>query len=520
MGAVAAVTLAIGLSVLALPEPAMAVGASRTSVGGSPNPSVEGQNVRIAATVTTPPLSSLGVVAFTEGTTLLGVAVLLPNFDCLLGACLVPTDHSTATLSISNLSVGSHVIRATFPGSAGTAGSSGSYTQVVVSKPKASTVTQLSSTPNPSVVGQAAFFTATVTPVPASPTVPTGTVQLVDGGFPLGVPQGIDGLGKTQFNFGSLSPGVHSIVAVYSGDDNYKPSDSNVVLQVVKAKPALSTTASAATLLGGPVRDTASLVDGVNPTGAITFRLYGPDDATCAGAPAATSMTSVAGNGSYPSDVYTPGATGSYRWTADYSGDGSNFAASSPCNAPNESVTVKPFLPPPCTSIPTGDVLGPVTVNAGDSVCITNARVVGPVTVNPGGALTVVNSQISRGIVANGPSFFSLCGSQVSGPSTTPGQGIVVSGAAVPIRIGDPAAGCAFNRVAGDVVLAGNTAGLTLGSNIFSGNVTVNNNTVGTDVIKANNISKALACSGNHPPPVNAGQPNTATSKSGQCAGL
>ncbi len=168
----------------------------------------------------------------------------------------------------------------------------------------------------------------------------------------------------------------------------------------------------------------------------------------------------------------------------------------------------------------TGDFTGPLTVNAGESVVITNARVVGPVTVNPGGALTVVNSQISRGIVANAPSFFSVCGSQVAAPSTTPSQGIVVSGAAVPITIGDPANGCAGNRVAGDVSLTGNTAGLTLGANIVSGNVTVDNNTVGTDVVKANTIFRTLACAGNTPPPTNAGQMNTAASKTGQCSAL
>ncbi|MDQ2826197.1 MAG: hypothetical protein M3Y04_04445, partial [Actinomycetota bacterium] len=61
---------------------------------------------------------------------------------------------------------------------------------------------------------------------------------------------------------------------------------------------------------------------------------------------------------------------------------------------------------------------------------------------------------------------------------------------------------------------------LTLGANIVSGNVTVSNNTVGTDVVKANNILKALGCAGNTPPPTNAGQTNTAGSKSGQCASL
>jgi len=176
--------------------------------------------------------------------------------------------------------------------------------------------------------------------------------------------------------------------------------------------------------------------------------------------------------------------------------------------------------PQPCSRSVTGDVVGPFTVNAGEHLCFDNARVVGPVQVNAGGALTVNASAVTRGIVADRSSFITICGSQISGPSSSPGQGVVVTNATAPLRIGDPANSCAANRVAGDVVLTGNTAGLTLGADIVSGNVTVNNNTGSTDVIMANTIFKVLACSGNNPAPTNAGQPNTASSKSGQCASL
>ncbi|MFN2607027.1 MAG: hypothetical protein ABR511_03890 [Acidimicrobiales bacterium] len=308
-------------------------------------------------------------------------------------------------------------------------------------------------------------------------------------------------------------PTATSCVAVGTNSDG---TVGVVVTVVAKAQPTISTQASPGNLLGAPVSDTATLSGATNPTGNVTFRLF--SDAGCT-TQVFTSTNNLSGAGA-TSDSFTPVATGTYYWTAAYSGDGGNEAATSPCGAPNESVAIAPFSAPTPTRTITGDFLGPLTVNAGESVLITNARVVGPVTVNPGGALTVVNSQISRGIVADAPSFFSVCGSQVSGPSTTPGRGIVVSNAAVPLRIGDPANGCAGNRVAGDVILTANTAGLTLGANIVSGNVTVNNNTVGTDVVKANNIFKALACSGNSPPPTNAGQTNTAGSKSGQCSAL
>ncbi|HJV09341.1 MAG TPA: SBBP repeat-containing protein, partial [Acidimicrobiales bacterium] len=170
---------------------------------------------------------------------------------------------------------------------------------------------------------------------------------------------------------------------------------------------------------------------------------------------------------------------------------------------------------PPFTLTITGDHLGPVTVTAGQSVLITKARVVGPVIVNPGGALTVVDSQITGGVTASGPTFFSMCGTQVAGPP--PATALSVTGAPVPIQVGDPAAGCAGNRFAGQVVLSGNV-GVTFGGNTVSHNATVDNNGAGATVVKANTVFGTLGCAGNNPAPTNAGQPNTAGAKTGQCA--
>lgn len=287
-----------------------------------------------------------------------------------------------------------------------------------------------------------------------------------------------------------------------------------------KANPTLSTQASPSVLLGGPVYDTATLAGGNAPTGTVTFRLFGPNNATCAGPAAFTTTATVAGNGSYTSASFTPAATGTYRWTAQYAGDAKNNGASSPCNAANESVTVTPFVAPTPTATFSGNVSGPVTVASGQSVVITGGEVVGPVTVQAGGALQLVNSKVTNGIVVTNPSFLSICNSQIASPPGNPAQGLVVSGATTPLRIGDPASGCAGNRIAGDVRLTGNTGGLTLGANTVSGNVTVDNNTVGTPVVKANNVFRTLGCAGNNPIPVNNGQPNTAATKTGQCLGL
>ncbi len=393
----------------------------------------------------------------------------------------------------------------------------------------------LSTTATPTAtVGQPISDTATVTGAPSGP-VPTGTVT-----FRLYGPgdatcsqapvftstQSLAGSPATAGSgpFTPMAPGTYRWVASYSGDGAYAATTAacnaaNETTLVTKAAPVLTTQASPDNLLGAPVRDVATLSGGHGPTGSLTFRLHGPDDATCSPPTVFSAVVGVSGNGSYSSPDFTPTAPGTYRWVVDYSGDAANDPAGSPCNAPNETVTIRPFAPPSCSRTLGGDVLGPVTVDAGETVCIADARVVGTVTVNPGGGLTVAGSRLFGGVMATSPSFFSLCGSQVAAPTGNPGLGVVVSGAAVPLRIGDPAAGCAMNRVAGDVNLGGNTAGLVLGGNVVSRNVSVNGNGGGA-VVKGNTISGALACSGNTPPPTYAGQPNSAASKSGQCAGL
>ncbi len=364
---------------------------------------------------------------------------------------------------------------------------------------------------------------------PAGTNGPTGTVTFsffnnstctAPAAFTSTVPVSTTG-GVTTSASGPFTPavaGTYFVTAVYSGDTNNAgvtgpcgaPNES---VAVNKATPTITTQASPGNLLGGPVRDVATVSGGSSPTGTVRFRLF--SDNTCT-TQVFTSANALSG-ATATSDWFTPTVVGTYWWTAAYSGDVNNNAVTSACLAANESVTISRFTAPAPTQTVGGDFTGPVTVGAGQSVLITNARVVGPVTVNPGGALSVVNSQISRGITANAPGFLSICGSAVSGPS--PAQALVVSNATVPIRIGDAVSGCAGNRFAGDVNLTSNLA-VTFGANTVSGNVNANTNGPGNTVLKADNISQTLACTANNPPPINAGQPNTAASKTGQCVGV
>ncbi|WP_166388832.1 choice-of-anchor A family protein [Catellatospora methionotrophica] len=145
--------------------------------------------------------------------------------------------------------------------------------------------------------------------------------------------------------FTPTQTGTYRWVASYSGDAGNAPVttaclDPNESVAVAAVAPTLTTDASDNITLGGQVNDVATLAGGSAPTGSITFNLYGPDNATCTGTPVFTSTVPVSGNGSYPSAQFTPTQAGTYRWTAGYSGDANNAAATTSCNDPNESVVV------------------------------------------------------------------------------------------------------------------------------------------------------------------------------------
>jgi hypothetical protein len=144
--------------------------------------------------------------------------------------------------------------------------------------------------------------------------------------------------------------GVYRWIANYSGDVNNAATANacNALNEIVVVAPAgaaiptLTTQASPAVTLGAAISDTATLSGGVGPTGTITFKLYGPNDATCTGAVIFTSVVPVSGNGVYPSTTFTPTLAGTYRWIASYSGDGGNAAVATACDVVNENVIVAP----------------------------------------------------------------------------------------------------------------------------------------------------------------------------------
>ena len=93
-----------------------------------------------------------------------------------------------------------------------------------------------------------------------------------------------------------------------------------------KAAPTLTGDAARTAKLGGSVRDTIALAGGLAPE-ADLLPADGPGDSDRSQPPVFTDTVTVSGNGSYSSGPFKPSRSGTYRWTAAYSGDPANTAA-------------------------------------------------------------------------------------------------------------------------------------------------------------------------------------------------
>ncbi len=187
-----------------------------TTLASSLNPSNVGQAVTFTATVTGAGGTPTGTVQFFDGTTLIGSISLTGG---------------TAMLTTSSLTLGVHSITAVYNGNATFANSATSTAldQTVMLAVKNATTTALTSSVNPSLLGQSTTFTATVT---SGLGLPTGSVEFFDGGVSLGT-RTLSGAGTASLSVAGLLAGTHTITAQYLGDTSFATSASPPVSQVV-----------------------------------------------------------------------------------------------------------------------------------------------------------------------------------------------------------------------------------------------------------------------------------------------
>jgi hypothetical protein len=191
--------------------------ASTTTVVSSLNPSAVGQDVTITAIVSASDFQGTptGTVTFT-----------IDGQDDATAALSVVGGVDEAELVTSMLEIGQHTVTAEYSGDTSFNPSSGSLpTQTVIAAPLQSTETTISSSSDPSTVGESVTFTALVTPRAAGG-APSGMVIFAIDGItepPAPVQAANDG-GQASFTITTLTAGKHSISATYEGNTTFAQS--------------------------------------------------------------------------------------------------------------------------------------------------------------------------------------------------------------------------------------------------------------------------------------------------------
>jgi hypothetical protein len=136
-------------------------------------------------------------------------------------------------------------------------------------------------------------------------------------------------------------------LALLAGGGSVADAVTGTTLVTIQTKP------SPPVSLGGTISDSAQIIGGSGlgaaPSGSVTFQLYGPNDATCATAPAFTSTKPAVGLpgglgvASANSAPFTPTVSGTYRWVASYPGDMTYRATRTNCG--DEQVVVTDVTP-------------------------------------------------------------------------------------------------------------------------------------------------------------------------------
>ncbi len=96
----------------------------------------------------------------------------------------------------------------------------------------------MTSSSNPALVGQPVVFTVQINAPGGISAVPTGSVALTDAGTVIGTANLQNGVAAITVTF--AVDGDHSIVANYSGDQNFQPSSTTPLLQRITASDAFT----------------------------------------------------------------------------------------------------------------------------------------------------------------------------------------------------------------------------------------------------------------------------------------
>ena len=354
-------------------------GATTMTLTGAPDPAVVGESVTVTATVTavapgagTP--TGTVTVDFGDGTA--------PAAVPLAGGAVVVTHVYTST-------VGSPFsIIATYNGSDDFSTSVDTESQAVV---QATTVTTVSSAPDPSVSGQTVTFTAAVAPEAPGSGTPTGTVtfDFGDGTTPAVVAL-VAGVATANHAYAGTSGNPYPITVTYGGNVNFTGSTGSTTQTVAQSPSATALiTDPDPSVVGEPVDVVATVSAAApgagTPTGTVTIDF---GDGT------APVTVPLADGEATATHVWTDTEGVPFTLTADYSGDAS-FAASAGADthyvnpastntavdtSPDPSVVGQPVTVT-ATVVPVapgaGSPMGTITFDFGDGTPAVDAPVTG-----------------------------------------------------------------------------------------------------------------------------------------------
>ncbi len=229
------------------------IGTSAATLLSSRNPSPFGSAVTFSVGVSGTAVQPTGTVALMDGGTLLTTLSL--------------NGAGTATFSTSTLTIGDHPLTAVYSGDSIHASST---SVLLTERVQQVDTVAMTSSENPSVVGDLVQFTATISGVSGAAT--TGTVTFSDSGTVLGTAT-VNG-STAVFGISTLVAGSHLIVATYSGDATNQGAISAALPQGVNTAGTTVALVSSVnpSVTGSPVKFTATVVSlGKTPTGTVAF---------------------------------------------------------------------------------------------------------------------------------------------------------------------------------------------------------------------------------------------------------
>jgi hypothetical protein len=299
-------------------QPAPPVVDTTTVLSSSQQPSVYGQAVTFTAVVTanSGPNIPTGTVQFSvDGADIGGPVPLNPS-------------GVAASAPIATLAAGGHAVIAAYsgdnrPGNFGFNQSGQVFTQQVQ---QAATTVSGSPSANPDPYGQAETFSVAVSAVVPGAAAPTGQVQFSLDGAPIGTPVGLDANGDASTGaVNGLTPGLHTVSYVTSGDPNFLGTNGSFTFTVSKipTQTALQVSPNPA-VFGQSVTMTATVTHATGPGtpgGTVTFA----DGSTTLAIVAVTNGTAGSATASFTTSALS---AGSHSIAATYNGD-ANFAGSS-----------------------------------------------------------------------------------------------------------------------------------------------------------------------------------------------